>query len=65
MTSPLSPQLSIVIGLPVTSGDVLDSWLIVISSGHSMVGGILSNTVITWLHEEELPQASIASIGTR
>ena len=60
VTIVISPELSEPLACPVASGNVLDSGVMVISSGHSIIGGVSSNTVITWSQEEELPQASIA-----
>ena len=49
------PQLSLAVGLPVLAGNVL-SWIsMVIFTGQVIVGGVWSNTVITWTHVAELP----------
>ena len=32
----------------------------VVALGHVIEGGVLSNTVIVWLHVAEFPQASVA-----
>ena len=54
------PQLSDPVGLPVAAGSVLEPKSTVMSAGHVITGGVLSNTVITCVHDVELPQASDA-----
>ena len=55
-----SSQLSVAVASPVLVGSVDSSHSIVTSSGHVMVGGVVSTTVMIWTHSSVLPQASVA-----
>jgi hypothetical protein len=54
------PQLSEATTDPVFMGGTSLAHSTVIFAGQVMVGGVLSNTVITCAHVAELPQASVA-----
>ena len=53
-------QLSLVVTVAILGTGTNAAHCTVIAAGQIMVGGILSNTVITWIQVAELPQASVA-----
>jgi hypothetical protein len=53
-------QLSVAVAVPVLAGNVTAVHSIVISTGHVMIGGVLSSTVIVCTHVVLLPQSSVA-----
>jgi hypothetical protein len=53
------PQLSVAVAVPVSLGVVPPVQSIVISPGHVITGGVLSNTVIVCVHVAVLPQSSV------
>jgi hypothetical protein len=54
------PQLSVEVAVPVISGEVPSAFVTVIFGGHIISGGMISFTVITCVHEAELPHSSVA-----
>ena len=52
-------QLSLVVTLAGLAAGTCEAHVKVTFAGHVMVGGVLSNTVMTWTHVEELPQSSV------
>lgn len=53
-------QLSVAEAEPVTAGSVLTEHCIVTLDGHEITGGVVSSTVIVWIHVEVLPHPSVA-----
>src|SRR5687767_11065159 len=60
VTTGVPAQLSVAVGVPVAAGAVLSSKLIVRFGGHVITGGVMSFTVIIWLHVAEFPHTSVA-----
>ena len=53
-------QLSVAVAIPVVAGSVLDVHCIVTLAGQVITGGVLSSTVMVWVHVLEFPHASVA-----
>ena len=52
-------QLSLVVTLAIFGAGTWNAHVTVMLAGHAIVGGVLSNTVITCTHVDELPQSSV------
>jgi hypothetical protein len=53
-------QSSVAVANPVTSGPVGSPHCPPASGGHVMIGGVVSLTVIVWVHVAWFPHASVA-----